>query len=156
MLLILTLRSSALRTTISASASTPFSRLPPLGRGSSSLLVLRLMLKVSARCASRTRPASGNSLRRESTTMSYSPLLISYVKIPTISCLRRRLLIAKAVVFCSRRSRSGTFFVDAKFSPEILKPLPDRKNNILGEYVLCLASRVLLSPSPLVIVVVPC
>ena len=48
------------------------------------------------------------------------------------------------------------FFVDAKCSPENLKPLADRKNNVLGEYVLCLTSRVLLSPSPLVIVVVPC
>lgn len=48
------------------------------------------------------------------------------------------------------------FFVDAKCSPENLKPLADRKNNVPGEYVLCLTSRVLLSPSPLVIVVVPC
>ena len=41
------------------------------------------------------------------------------------------------------------FFVDAKCSPENLKPLADRKNNILGVCVLCDTYRVLLSPFPL-------
>ncbi len=153
--LILTLRSTALRTTISDSVSTPSSRLPPwVGTGEhltpSAKGDVEGLRKVCLQDKSHERKLAERGIDNDVLLA-----LVDHLRKDTDYSLPvSQIVNSQDCGFLFTSVQKRYIYVDSRYGPENLKPFVDRKNNIFGECVICLTSRVLFSTSPLVIVTV--